>query len=166
MKEYEQHPNHETINGLLTQYFESYVPAMGGAETEGGELCRAMNRIIYRWYNDGDQIMEGYGKETCNAPARSILDKLEMQGIDTEPMNIKRIMEWGYNCFGKEYDLKIYEDAEYLLDVFDKHPELFEMTSTGDMFEWKDDVVDVEDEQYNDYEDDEEECDDYEMTTW
>lgn len=166
MKEYNQHPQHEIIDGLLNQYFESYVPVTGAAKTEGGELVRAINRIIYRWYNDGDQIMEGYGKETCNAAARSILDKLEQQAIDIKPLNINRIMDWGYNCFGYNYDLKIYEDAKYLLDVFDKHPELFEMKSTGDMFKWHDDKVDVDDS-WCDYEEDEEEdCDDYEMTTW
>ena len=161
MKEYEQHPNRKAISGLLCQYFENYVPGMGEAETEGGELCRAMMRILYRWENDGDQIMEGYGKETCNAAARSILDKLDMQGIDIEPLNIKRIMECGYNCFDNKYDLRVYEDAEYLLNVFDQHPELFEMKSTGDMFKWHDDNVDVDD-YYYDYEDEcEEEDEDY-----
>ncbi|MBQ5474718.1 MAG: hypothetical protein IIT65_08430, partial [Lachnospiraceae bacterium] len=93
---------------------------MGAAETEGGELTRAMNRVIYRWYNDGDQIMEGYGRETCNAAARAILKKLKHHNIDIDDMNIKSILEHGYNCFGIEYDYKIYEDAEYLIDVLDK----------------------------------------------
>jgi ATP-dependent protease HslVU (ClpYQ) peptidase subunit len=137
---------------------------MGPAETEGGELCRAMMRVMYRWENDGDQIMEGYGKETCNAAARSILDKLEQQAIDIEPLNINRIMDCGHNCFGDKYDLKIYEDAEYLLDVFDKHPELFEMKSTGDIFSYRDSVADVdnEDEDEDWYDNEEEDDEEYE----
>lgn len=157
---FNQHPSREVLDNRLDQYFSKYVPASGACKTEGGELVRAMIRIIYRWYNDGDQIMEGYGRETCNAAARSILRKLLRHNIDIEDMNIKRILEKGYNCFGNEYDYKIYEDAEYLIDVLDKHPELFEMDNTGDMFSYTDSAADVDDgDWYDDEEEDDEEYD-------
>ena len=63
--------NHERIN----QLFEELVPASGKAESLAGELVRAMARIGYRWYNDGDQVGIGYGRETCNPAARFLIHK-------------------------------------------------------------------------------------------
>ena len=63
--------NHERIN----QLFEKLVPASGKAENLAGELVRAMARIGYRWYNDGDQVGIGYGRETCNPAARFLIHK-------------------------------------------------------------------------------------------
>lgn len=59
--------NEERINKL----FEKLVPASGKAESLAGELIRAMSRIAYRFYNDGDQVGMGYGKETCTLPPAS-----------------------------------------------------------------------------------------------
>ena len=61
--------NHERINEL----FEELVPGSGKAESLAGELVRAMARIGYRWYNDGDQVGIGYGRETCNPAARFLI---------------------------------------------------------------------------------------------
>ena len=33
---------------------------------------RAINRLVYRWYNDGDKFWQGYGAETAG-PAHSFL---------------------------------------------------------------------------------------------
>lgn len=54
----------------LSAMFEELVPLSGRADTVAGEIVRAINRIGYRYYNDGDCINEGYGKETCNSAAR------------------------------------------------------------------------------------------------
>ena len=42
----------ETLDGL----FDKYVPVSGKAETIGGEIVRAISRITYRFYNDGDVV--------------------------------------------------------------------------------------------------------------
>lgn len=60
----------EQIEKALCNLFEELVPVVGKAESKAGEMVRAVNRIVYRYYNDGDQIGIEYGKETCNAPAR------------------------------------------------------------------------------------------------
>ena len=52
--------NEERINAL----FEELVPPMGKADSLAGELVRATCRIGYRYFNDGDHIGIGYGKET------------------------------------------------------------------------------------------------------
>lgn len=60
----------EIIEKRLNTLFEELVPTSGQADTEAGEIIRAVARINYRWYNDGDQLGIGYGKETCNPAAR------------------------------------------------------------------------------------------------
>jgi hypothetical protein len=52
--------------------FEKLVPAEGQCDTLEGETLRAINRIIYRYYNDGDYWFDGYGCETAG-PAESFL---------------------------------------------------------------------------------------------
>ena len=58
--------NEQRINEL----FEELVPPQGKAGTVAGEIIRAVCRIHYRNWNDGDHIGVGYGRETCNAAAR------------------------------------------------------------------------------------------------
>lgn len=64
----------EHIDRLDEQFFNSlrdkYVPACGKADTVAGEIIRAMDRIIYRYWNDGDMVFHGYGNETCNSSFR------------------------------------------------------------------------------------------------
>ena len=48
------------------------VPGSGKTNTVEGEMLRAINRIVYRWWNDGDKFYEGYGAETAG-PAHSFL---------------------------------------------------------------------------------------------
>lgn len=55
-----------TFDSLL----DTLVPDMGNCNTIGGEIIRAVNKLEYRFLNDGDMIDIDYGIETCNAPAR------------------------------------------------------------------------------------------------
>lgn len=52
-------------NEELSKLFDKLVPATGVASTNAGEVVRAVNRVIYRYYNDGDKFFEGYGIQTC-----------------------------------------------------------------------------------------------------
>lgn len=56
----------EKINDELEPFRNKYVPYEGKADTVGGEIIRAMDRLMYRFYNDGDKAGQGYGNETCN----------------------------------------------------------------------------------------------------
>lgn len=60
--------NEERINKL----FKELVPETGKADSLAGELVRAMSRIGYRFYNDGDQLGIGYGKETATLQDASL----------------------------------------------------------------------------------------------
>jgi hypothetical protein len=43
------------------------VPQAGPCETKEGETLRAINRIVYRYLNDGDYFYKGYGIKTAGA---------------------------------------------------------------------------------------------------
>ncbi len=57
----------------LSKLFKELVPDMGKAESLAGELVRAINRIGYRFCNDGDMVNIAYGKENLQ-PAGPIPD--------------------------------------------------------------------------------------------
>lgn len=47
--------------------YKKLVPASGPAETVEGEMLRAISKIVYRYFNDGDFYFKGYGKETAGS---------------------------------------------------------------------------------------------------
>ena len=58
----------------LEVFFDKLVPNSGAAQSVAGEMVRAMMRILYRDYNDGDVFYEGYGLETCGSSAEFLMD--------------------------------------------------------------------------------------------
>ena len=62
----EEKPMNKALMDRVNTRFEELVPLEGKADTLAGEIVRAISRIGYRFYNDGDQVGVGYGKQTCN----------------------------------------------------------------------------------------------------
>jgi hypothetical protein len=62
--------------------YAKLVPDYGPADTLEGETLRAINQIIYRFYNDGDLWFDGYGCETAG-PAVTFLR--QYSPIDVRP---------------------------------------------------------------------------------
>jgi len=50
------------------KYFSELVPGAGKCETVQGECLRAIAKIRYRYYNDGDYYYRGYGCTTAGPP--------------------------------------------------------------------------------------------------
>lgn len=67
----------EQPSKILEVLFEELVPSEGTAETVAGELVRAMMRVLYRDYNDGDKFYESYGIETCGSSIAYLGDMIE-----------------------------------------------------------------------------------------
>ena len=65
----------------LESLFEQLVPAEGPADTVAGEVVRAVNRIVYRAWNDCDMFYQGYGIETVG-PAYMYLRSLAQYDFD------------------------------------------------------------------------------------
>ena len=58
----------EKISDQLSNH-KHLMPLMGKSDTTHGEVFRAVNKIHYRSYNDGDTFWMGYGAETCGSAA-------------------------------------------------------------------------------------------------
>lgn len=129
----------------LSTLFEELVPCSGKAESLAGEIVRAMMRISYRNWNDGDHVGVGYGKETCNPAARFLINKL--------PKDISALVLAIWGMYSDEaYDAVLDVLVGKVADYVNGHPEL-RTTETEDMFSFRDEHEDVDDS----WEDEEEE---------
>lgn len=129
----------------INELFEELVPASGKADTVAGEIIRAVCRIHYRNWNDGDHIGVGYGKETCNAAAR-FLAKHGSREMETVIYNM-----WGDPC-DESYDACMVILLEQTVQYIDAHPELKIAANAEDMFDYY-----VQDEDEDTWDEDEEE---------
>ena len=126
----------------MNQLFDELVPTNGKADTVAGEIVRAYSRIAYRYYNDGDMLGLGYGKETCNAAGRYLAEKVPAAEGLIEYM-------WGGEP-DKEYENDLLRVGEAVLAQLKKHPELKTEKNEEDMWDYRDkdeDVVDEDDEE-------------------
>lgn len=131
----------ERINVL----FEELVPRTGKADTVAGEIIRAISRIGYRNYNDGDHLGVGYGRETCNPAGRYLAAKGDPE--------IARLVWEAWGIINDEaYDNHLAQLEEAVVTFIDNHPELRQQENTEDIWDYRD-----EDEDVDDYEDDEDE---------
>lgn len=149
----EARESYEETENRFNDLFDEYVPAQGAAETVGGEIVRAVSRIGYRLYNDGDIIGCGYGNQTLNGPARYLQHVCEGTKIADDINEM-----WG-NLIGCESLVKdLIEDTVEYLDV---NPELFEKKNEENMLNYcrpEDERYDDEDDE-DDWETDEDEDD-------
>lgn len=114
----------------LRDLFDELVPARGKADTVAGEIVRAVNRIVYRNWNDGDHIGVGYGNETCNPAARYL-----MTCAGDEVRKTVSSM-WGMRS-DSLYDAGLRVLELQVLDYLDTHPELMKQTNTEDMLDYR-----------------------------
>ncbi len=123
----------------LDTLFNELVPRIGKSDCLAGELVRATGRIGYRWFNDGDLIGIGYGKETCNAAARFLIahGNKDIQTLVTTL--------WGLNnhaAYGRILDQLVGKVVDYI----EENPNLRTLP-TEDMFDYYDETVDVDDDE-------------------
>ena len=69
------------LDSIEQELSNNLVPASGKANTLGGEMLRAIQRLIYRYFNDGDVLTQGYGIETCLSSYLFLEDMLDSLGI-------------------------------------------------------------------------------------
>jgi len=125
--------------------YDKLVAGQGKSETVEGEMLRAINRIAYRYYNDGDEYMTGYGTETAG-PAHSFLVNAN------HPLKsaMIKIFKDGIN-----YEQTIKDALDTILDYIESRQGKYTPNNVGDMFDYE---PEFENEEYDDYDD---EDDDY-----
>ena len=143
-----------TTEERISALFDKLVPGSGNADTVEGEIIRALNRIIYRWGNDGDLFWSGYGAETAG-PAMEFLT--DAPGIPSEIR--AKFKAWEDDNFGKDYDKKELEDlAQIALQYVEMKVRKDELTKNeDDLFNYGDKYI----QHVRDMEDEEDEWDDY-----
>lgn len=112
--------NQITDKNNIESWFDVLVPASGKADTVAGEAIRAMMRILYRYYNDGDMFYEGYGLETAG-PSMEYLMDCGYFNLDWEELEDKLA-----NFVGDEarYEKFIKTLSRDLLEYLEEHQEL------------------------------------------
>lgn len=109
--------------------FELLVPGSGKADTTAGELVRAMMKILYRDYNDGDMFYDGYGIETCGDAVAFLCSKLPELENDFENIAMRQLRDDAYTKALKQISEKV---IEYIID----NPDSVIEKNTEDMFDY------------------------------
>ena len=111
--------------------FDVLVPSSGKCDSLAGELIRAVNRLDYRWFNDGDRFFEDYGIETCGQPAYFLMN---FEINDELPL-------WDFmmgvaedNADDKYYESFLDELKNKVAEIVQDNPTLLAL-ETNDMYE-------------------------------
>lgn len=135
--EYEAFDTDEEIDNFYDELCDKYVPVCGKAKTVGGEIVRAVTRIHYRFYNDGDFAGYGYGVETAGSPCSYLADVLcdDVDDIDKLLRNLTDITPEEHH--EKEYTNALYALEKEIASYLKKHPEMFEKENEDDMWSYE-----------------------------
>lgn len=126
------------VDGDIESWSEDYIPESGKANTIGGEILRATAQIANRFYNDGDKIGIGNGKETVNPAARYIIENaVELTGVPDELQDMLNNNS-DINISDESYEEWV-DDFKYAIeDYLRNHEELFHSPNKVDMWDFKD----------------------------
>lgn len=126
----------KTAREQLQDLFDLMVPSSGKSETAAGELVRAMMRLQYRWYNDGDMFNQGYGLETCAPSAAYLYDNVE-------PTNaiFDELVEYMEGA-DERYEAGLNDIQSIVIDFIADNPELCGMKPNADSRDYHSNTVD------------------------
>ena len=151
-------------NAEFSALYDELVPMSGKCDSLAGEMVRAIARIGYRFFNDGDWLNVGYGIETVNPAARFLLSV----GDDNVRAVIAQMCEAAENEFQEMY-LELLSDLQtYTCKSIAIKPELLSI-ETEDMLKCKyhvDFLYDSVDEYECWDEDDDDDCWDDDEEEW
>ena len=108
--------------------FDLLVPSSGKADTEAGEAIRAMMKILYRDFNDGDVFYEGYGIETCGSPVAYLCDQFNITS-DFQYIAERQLKD-------QQYTDAIQEIADNILNAIYEDPQILVEPNTVDMYDY------------------------------
>ena len=123
--------------------YDKLVAGSGKSDTVQGEMLRAINRIVYRYYNDGDEYMRGYGTETAG-PAHSFLVNANHP--------LKSLVSTLFSK-GTNYEQTLKDVLDAILDHIESRQGKYTPNNVGDMFDYEPEFEDEESYE-DDYDDD------------
>jgi hypothetical protein len=93
--------------------FGKLIPASGPAETLEGEMLRAVNRIIYRYYNDGDYWYTGYGRRTAGPAVAFLISSHIPDSLHSELLVILKDSD---GAVGNSYEIKLFDLLKVVIE--------------------------------------------------
>ena len=137
----------ETDRAKFDEFFDRYVPINGSANTLGGEIVRAINRIVYRYYNDGDTVDRYCGNEYNHLRACDTFLKTYCPAY----YSLSNINEF-------EYEKNLCDRLKKVFDYLVANPNVFEIANSIDcVANAPYEPREYDDEEDYDYDDDEDE---------
>lgn len=125
----------EADGGDIDAFFNNLVPSSGKASTKAGELIRAVVKIMYRFYNDGDIYFIDYGIETCGSAASYLVDNGFNELVSFAERN-NDYFDFEDSNFNNKYEKFLNNLAEKVITVIKEKPELLIKENNEDMHDW------------------------------
>ena len=141
------------------ELIDKYIPMRGEGETKATQIVTAVNKLVYKWYNDGDVFDNSYALEGwCN-------DLSSYANWLYEHTNVDVILAKIANCLNdSDYEDLLKEVTDMLLDEeylakMDKEKKVETIYKCDGIFKWVEPVEDEDDWDYEEEDEDDEEED-------
>lgn len=125
-----------TDNKWHDAMYDRYVPACGKCNTLGGEILRAINRIVYKFYNDGDTVSRYYSSSYNHSyGAEKFLQKHVPSYVPMRDISYDDITE---------FEEAVCKNLKRVVDYLRKNEALFKVENNEDFLdlspeeEWED----------------------------
>lgn len=112
---------------------EKYLPDIGEGETMATQLVTAINRLVYKYYNDGD-VYDNTGNLDGWANDVSDCANWIYQNIGPEIIGLQEVMEGVWEANEKDYEAILFEIASDTL-VEDYLEALSKKQETGSIYD-------------------------------
>lgn len=126
---------------------DKYMPMMGEGETMASQACTAVNKLVYKWYNDGDVFDNTYMLEGWCNDLSTYANWLHKH-IEPARLILERIAK----CYsGGEYEELLYDLCETCLDTdelekLNKHEKVGSIYKEQGVFEFEEPVDEWDEE--------------------
>lgn len=107
-------------------WFEQYVPTSGNCSTLGGEILRAITKIVYRYYNDGDTVDDFYGSDYNSCRGADIF-------LEKYIPNYKSLA----GVRELTYEDAVCDRLKFIMDYLTNNPNVFETPNEDDYLNYQ-----------------------------
>ena len=128
------------IDDILDAVYDFLVPQSGKCDSVAGELVRAIMRVMYRDWNDGDVFYDGYGRETCLPSVAYIIEQFPDMYDDFDEIAQNTLTDGDYTAKLEEIADEILSRIFYSdFDLFFYAPNSIDSrdTDTGKYDDWQ-----------------------------
>ena len=128
------------IDDILDAVYDFLVPQSGKCDSVAGELVRAIMRVMYRDWNDGDVFYDGYGRETCLPSVAYIIEQFPDMYDDFDEIAQNTLTDGDYTAKLEEIADEILSRLFYSdFDLFFYAPNSTDSrdTDTGKYDDWQ-----------------------------